>query len=251
MKLNQHSRTPSLHHSRQEAPPGPYSGVEIANRFFSGTGGSYNLIVNLCTLGFDQWWKERLLRKIPADPCRIVDQACGTGILTFKIARRFPTCRVTGVELRDEYLDLARAKAKTLKCNNVDFILGRAEDVVVKGPVDCIISSYLAKYAELKSLIRNAGNMLRREGMIVMHDFTYPRGSYFARLYEFHFRILQRFGSAWFPEWKTVFFNLPGFLRRTRWAPQVLAELRADGFTRIHCESLTWGTSAIVTAVKE
>ena len=228
-----------------------YIGVEIANRFFSGTGGSYNLVVNLCTLGFDQWWKERLLRKIPPNPSHIVDQACGTGILTFKIARRFPSCRVTGVELRDEYLNVARTKAGKLKYNNVDFILGRAEDVVVEGPVDCIISSYLAKYAELGSLIRNAGAALRRGGMIVMHDFTYPRGSLFTRLWEFYFRILQRFGSAWFPEWRTVFFDLPGFLRRTRWQPEVLAELRAEGFTRIRCESLTWCASAIVTAARE
>jgi len=229
---------------------GKYSGVETANRFFSGTGSSYDLIVNLFTLGFDLWWKERILKKIPARPSHIVDQACGTGILTLKIAQRFPSCRVTGVELRDEYLDIAKSKAAAMKVKNVEFLLGRAEDILVDGPVDCITSSYLAKYAELDLLICNAGTMLRPSGVMVIHDFTYPRGSLFPRLWEFYFTILQRVASMRFPEWKIVFFELPGFLRQTRWPSEVLAGLQANGFTRIRSESLTWGTSAIVTAVK-
>jgi demethylmenaquinone methyltransferase / 2-methoxy-6-polyprenyl-1,4-benzoquinol methylase len=227
-----------------------YSGVEIANRFFEGTGRSYDLIVNLCTMGFDLWWKERLLRMVPAKPSRIVDQACGTGILTFKLARRFPSCRVTGVELRDEYLDLARAKANALKLSNVDFVLGRAEEVVVQGPVDCIVSSYLAKYAELRSLVGNAGTMLRRGGTLVMHDFTYPGGNLFPKLWKLYFKMLQSAGAACFPEWKTVFFELPGFLGRTRWVSETLAELRGNRFGRIRYAPLTWGASAIISAVK-
>jgi len=227
-----------------------HSGVETAERFFSGTGSSYDLIVNLCTLGFDLWWKQRILRKIPSRPLRIVDQACGTGILTMKIAQRFPACRVTGVEMRNEYLALAKRKAKSLEVRNVDFILGRAEDVLVDGPVDCITSSYLAKYAELDALVRNAVTMLLPGGVMVMHDFTYPRGRLFPRLWEFYFRILRTAGASWFPEWKTVFFELPGFLRQTRWVSKALSELNLNGFTRIGTESLTWGTSTLVTATK-
>lgn len=228
----------------------PHSGVDTADRFFSGTGLSYDLIVNLCTFGFDLWWKERMLRKIPARPIRIVDQACGTGILTFKIAQRFPACRVIGVELRNEYLQQARNKATALKLGNVDFILGRAEEARIDEPVDCITSSYLAKYAEVDPLVRNAGAMLRPGGVMVMHDFTYPRSHPFARVWELYFRILQQFGSLFFPEWKTVFFELPGFLRQTRWVSEVRAALSANGFVRVRTEFLTWGTSAVVTAVK-
>jgi demethylmenaquinone methyltransferase / 2-methoxy-6-polyprenyl-1,4-benzoquinol methylase len=228
-----------------------YPGVEIANRFFEGTGRSYHLIVNLCTVGFDLWWKEKLLRAIPPNPSHLLDQACGTGILTLKVARRFPSCRVTGVELREEYLDFARKKAGKSNRPNVDFILGRAEDVVLDSPLDCILSSYLAKYAEVKRLIRNAASMLRRGGVMVMHDFTYPRGVLFSRLWKAYFKILQQFGAPCFPEWKTVFFELPGFLRQTRWTSDVVTELRANPFHSIRSESLTWGAAAMVRAVRE
>jgi demethylmenaquinone methyltransferase/2-methoxy-6-polyprenyl-1,4-benzoquinol methylase len=227
-----------------------HSGTRTAHRFFAGTGSSYDLIVNLCTLGFDVRWKEQILSRIPSDATAIVDQACGTGILTFKIARRFPGCRVTGVELRDEYLDIARAKAGAMKLKNVEFALGRAEEVRVGAPIDCITSSYLAKYAELGSLVRNAKAMLRPGGILVAHDFTYPFGAGFARLWELYFRMLQTVGPRVFPEWKTVFDELPEFLRQTVWVAELRQALEEQGFTAIRVESLTWGASAVVTATR-
>jgi demethylmenaquinone methyltransferase/2-methoxy-6-polyprenyl-1,4-benzoquinol methylase len=223
-------------------------GVDMARRFFSGTGSSYDLIANLCTVGMDLLWKAKILEKIPSKCRHIIDQACGTGILTFKIARRFPYCRVTGVELRDEYLNVARERAKTMRLRNVEFILGRAENVRLEDPVDCITSSYLAKYAELGSLIRNAKAMLRHDGLLVMHDFTYPPGFKFSRLWEMYFKILQSIGARLFPEWRTVFCELPGFLRQTRWVAELLEKLEANGFTLRSIESLTLGTCAIVAA---
>ena len=131
---------------------GIYPGVALAHRFFSGTGASYDHIVNLCTFGVDRWWKKKILSAVSPGPVRIVDQACGTGILTFKLATRFPQAHVIGVELREEYLTIAKQKAAALHLNNVDLILGRAEEVCLSN-IDCITSSYLAKYAEIPKLI--------------------------------------------------------------------------------------------------
>ncbi len=223
-------------------------GANLARHFFAGTGASYDLIANLCTVGMDMAWKARILQKIPANCRHIVDQACGTGILTFKIAKRFPSCRVTGIELRDEYLNVARRKAKAMRLGNAEFILGRAEDVQMDAPVDCITSSYLAKYAELGSLIRNARSMLRHEGLLVMHDFTYPPDFKFSKLWEMYFKILQSMGARLFPEWKIVFHELPGFLRQTRWVSELVGTLEENGFALRSIESLTLGTSTIVAA---
>lgn len=223
-------------------------GVETARRFFSGTGSSYDLIANLCTFGFDFWWKRKILREIPPNPNRILDQACGTGILTIQIARRFPRCRVIGVELREEYLNIARNRASRLKLNTVEFHLGRAEEVVLQGSLDCITSSYLAKYAELPTLIFHAAEMLRPGGVLIMHDFTYPSGRFFLRLWTFYFRILQSLGAWAFPEWKTAFRELPAFLESTRWVDDLVRCLKENGFSRIRAERLFMNTAAMVVA---
>ena len=226
------------------------SKLEVVQRFFSGTGFSYDRVATLGTFGFDKYWKKRIMEQIPAHPACIIDQACGTGILTLKIAGRFPDCRVIGVELRDEYLTIAREKARTLGISNVDFILGRAEDVMLEGGCDCITSSYLAKYAELETLIQNAGRMLRPGGLIIMHDFTYPSNPVFIPLWQIYFQLLRIIGNRIFPEWRTVFDELPAFLRQTTWVSESLSILKENGFSDITTRSLTFGSAAIITARK-
>ncbi len=223
---------------------------ELVHRFFSGTGPTYDYVANLCTFGFDLWWKRKILEEIPGSSRRIMDQACGTGILTLKIARRFPHCHVTGVELRNEYLDMAREKVRRLKLQRVDFIQGRAEDVFVNDIFDCITSSYLAKYADLPLLVSNAHKMLRTGGILAMHDFTYPSHQVFARIWGFYFKLLQRIGGAIVPAWKTAFSELPGLLRESPWVPELVLSLKENGFTDVRIRSYTLGTCAMVTARK-
>jgi demethylmenaquinone methyltransferase/2-methoxy-6-polyprenyl-1,4-benzoquinol methylase len=190
------------------------------------------------------------LARIPEDPKHIIDQACGTGIVTMEIARRYPGCQVTGVELRDEYLQYARAKARTQRRANVDFVLGRAEDVLLDELCDCIASSYLAKYAELPALIANAWKMLRPGGVMVLHDFAYPVKPVYRLGWRAYFAILKTIGKRVAPEWKTVFDELPSFLRQTRWVTESKSLLEANGFCDITTESLTFGAAAIVTGRK-
>ncbi len=226
------------------------SKAELVHRFFSGTGPSYDFMVNLCTLGFDRSWKKEILERIPEGSMRVLDQACGTGILTFKIAQKLPLCRVVGVDLTEEYLNIANEKARRQKLGNVQFILGKAEEVLLRQKFDCITSSYLAKYAELGNLIQNATKMLRNGGVLIMHDFTYPPNHAFARLWEFYFRILQEAGKWKYSKWQAIFYGLPRLLRETKWTTELIYFLKGNAFSDISIQSLTLGTSAIVTAKK-
>ncbi len=225
------------------------SKLDVVERFFSGTGCSYDRVAIICTCGFDRYWKKRIIAAIPPRSLRILDQACGTGILTLAIARAVPGCRVTGVELRDEYLDIAREKARSAGILNVDFLLGRAEDVTVE-ECDCITSSYLAKYADIGLLIASASRMLRPGGVMIVHDFTYPVHPLFRTVWHAYFQLLQTVGGRIWPEWRTVFHELPQFLRESTWLPDTVAALREHGFNDITSESLTFGAAAIVMARK-
>ena len=225
-------------------------GIALVHQFFPGTGSTYDHIVNLCTIGFDRWWKKKMLEKVPVETTRILEQACGTGILTVQIARKFSHALIIGVDATEEYLAIAKEKAARMNLDNVHFILGRAEDVLLDQGFDCITSSYLAKYAELGDLIRNVRNMLRDRGVLVMHDFTYPSNHLFAYAWELHFKLLQTIGAWRYPQWKAVFDGLPGLLRETKWTGELMRSLRENGFSDITIESLTFGASAMVTAKK-
>ncbi len=225
-------------------------GVEVVHRFFRGTGATYDFMVNLCTLGFDGSWKKKILAGIPRGSVRVMDQACGTGILTLKIARELPGGQVVGVELLDEYLAIAKEKTKDLAFNNIEFILGRAEEVLLDESFDCITSSYLAKYADLNALVQNMRKMLRPGGVLIMHDFTYPSSRIFVQIWKLYFKFLQTIGSWKYPQWRTIFYGLPELLQETKWTTELIQFLRENGFSDIHIQPLTFGTSTIVTATK-
>jgi demethylmenaquinone methyltransferase/2-methoxy-6-polyprenyl-1,4-benzoquinol methylase len=155
---------------------------------------------------------------------------------------------VIGVELREEYLNIARNRASQLNLSHVEFHLGRAEEIVLQTGIDCITSSYLAKYAELGTLVLHAKKMLRPAGVLIMHDFTYPSGGFFLRLWKFYFRILQSVGACAFPEWRTAFHELPALLQSTRWVDELLSCLKENEFTDIRVKRLFMNTAAMVAA---
>ncbi len=224
------------------------SKLALVHDFFSGTGPTYDFIVNVATLGIDHWWKRTIIGAIPTEPNRVLDLACGTGILTFAIARRFPHCQVVGVELRDEYLQIARAKAESLGLKNVEFVLSRAEDYASEQNFDCVVSSYLAKYADLPLLTRNTKNMLTEGGLLLMHDFTYPPNAILVGIWRVYFKLLQLFGTPLYPAWREIFYGLPDLIERPRWRDELLSALDANGFETIRSRNLTLYGSAIVTA---
>lgn len=224
--------------------------LERVHRFFSGTGATYDFMVNFATFGIDRRWKRRIVERLPPNPTRVLDLACGTGILTLAIARHYPNCRVVGVELRDEYLEIARTKARKLGTRNVEWVLGRAEDYRSSVPFDCVCSSYLAKYADLRRLTRNTKDMLVGGGLLLMHDFTYPPKAYLAWIWRCYFKILQLAGSRLFPAWREIFYGLPRLIEETRWVPELQEALRENGLERTRMEYLTACGSAIITARK-
>lgn len=226
------------------------SRLELVNRFFAGTGASYDFMVNAATFGIDRLWKRRIVELIPPDSSRILDFACGTGISTLAIARRFPKAQIVGVELRDEYLAFARQKVKDQQLSNIEFVLSRAEDYHSDQPFDCITSSYLAKYADLKQLIPANRDMLKPGGVLIMHDFTLPPKAHLLAVWRFYFASMQRLAVPLFPSWREIYHGLPQLIETTRWLPVLMKTLYDNDFTEIRMQYLTLYGSAIVTARK-
>ncbi len=224
--------------------------IELVERLFSDTGTTYDLIVNLFTGGMDKLWKRKMLVQLPPDSQRVVDLAAGTGIVTFAIARRYPNCQVIGVELRAEYMDIGRARAARERIDNVEFVLSRAEDVQLPYTVDAITSSYLAKYADLPRLAHTMHQLLRPGGLVVTHEFTYPTPAVLGWAWEVYMLFLRVVGSRLFPQWSTIFHELPRLIRHATWIEDMTQALEAEGFVDIRFERLTLGGAGLITARK-
>jgi len=233
-------------------PPSPSDPrLDLVERFFRGTGSTYDFMVHAATFGIDRLWKRRMGRVVHERvgmPRAILDLACGTGLSTFAFARAFPNCRILGVELRDEYLQRARAKRERGRYPKVEFVLSRAETFETTERFDVVSGSYLAKYADLPLLVERSREWLVPGGLFMMHDFTLPPHPAVLAVWRGYFWVLQTIGSRLFSSWKAIYEGLPELIERTRWTSELTALLRERGFQDVTCEWLTLWGSSIITA---
>ena len=222
------------------------NGHLIATRFFSSkNASSYDKIVRLTTFYQDSSWKKEMMRFLNGKNEQILDLACGTGILSSFIHNGSASAKIFGTDLTYEYLKLAKNRQSYALLTNslAEFLPYKDESF------DVIVSSYLVKYAELSTLVREHWRVLRKGGIIIIHDFTYPNTRIMKVLWHFYFQILNELGKVIRP-WREVFSNLDKLIQQNPWVNNLVRELDIVGFTSISKKYYTYGTSAIVYAKK-
>ena len=225
---------------KQESPKA------LVREFFGNTAGSYEKVVSLTTFGMDAIWKKEIIKKIPK--CNsILDLACGTGILTFEIAEKFCDSKITGIDVTESYLNVARKKLNPNQ--KISFLLCDAEKMDLTTKFDCIVSSYIPKYCLPSVLIENCLNHLNPGGTIILHDFTYPQNIVVKTLWNLYFVILKVAGQL-APNWKDVFENLPKLIKSSDWLNDYKNVMKRNGL-HVQIDYLTLCSSAILTGTKK
>lgn len=219
---------------------------ELVPRFFEKTAYSYDRIVNLTTFGKDEYWKNEIIKQIPKCSS-VLDLACGTGILTFKIAEKLPNAKILGIDITKSYLEIAQKKLRSNQ--KVSFLCIDAEKLKLDQKFDCITSSYIPKYCNVENLIEMCMNHLNPGGRIVLHDFTYPKSKIMRTLWNLYFVVLHIVGN-FLPRWKDVFVELPKLIRRSRWLDDCENTMKKYDL-QINKQALTLHTSSILTGIKK
>ena len=196
----------------------------LVSKFFTNTSDSYDKVVHWTTFGRDRIWKKEILNKIYGKS--ILDLACGTGILTRMIAQRFPHTDVIGVDMSMRYLDVAILNSESFR--NILFIHQDAEKLELDQRFDSIISSYIPKYCDAKTLIKKCVTHLNPNGVIILHDFTYPRNIFVRMIWNFYFILLRLIGY-FIPTWKDAFIILPKLIRSSTWLKDYISAMKEVG----------------------
>ena len=221
------------------------SAKNLVPKFFDETGTTYDGVVSYGTLGKDKYWKKKILQQI-SNGNSFLDLACGTGILTRKIAEKFPNAKIVGIDITKSYLDVAKKNSNSF--DNISFILDDAEEFKLDSKFDCITASYLPKYCDPEILVKNCVAHLKPGGKIIFHDFTYPKNPSVRGLWNFFLTFLRLVG-CFIPSWKDALIGLPKLIRRTKWLDSYSDVMGKNGL-KVNHQYLTYGASAILTGAK-
>jgi demethylmenaquinone methyltransferase/2-methoxy-6-polyprenyl-1,4-benzoquinol methylase len=150
---------------------------------------------------------------------------------------------VTGIDLTFEYLVTLKHKL------NAPIAQGTAEVLPYRDETfDAVVSSYLAKYVNVQKVVDECWRVLRPGGIVLFHDFTYPRGVV-RSLWNIHFELL-RLAGRFVASWKVVFEELDNVIKESDWADRTITALRDKRFQNIDFSYYTGGTSAMASAEK-
>lgn len=210
----------------------------------------YDLVTRALSLGRDQAWKRALLESLPSDPTPVcVDLACGTGDVSFALARRYPRGTVCGIDLTPEMLQIAEARNRF---PNVRLELGDMHQLPFpSASIDIVTGSYALRNAPaLTVALEEVHRVLRPGGTAAFLDFSKSPHWLSQRL---SFAVLYLWGSFW----GLVLHRQPAvyaYIAKSLWhfpdRKAIRRELSKVGFAEVFSRKFYCGTLEIITVRK-
>jgi demethylmenaquinone methyltransferase/2-methoxy-6-polyprenyl-1,4-benzoquinol methylase len=147
------------------------------NRMFAIIAPRYDFITRFLSYGMDGSWKSRLVRMLDLRGHeRVLDIACGTGDISFALARNLPRGEVVGLDITQGMLDIAEQKRRDAGAGNLSFIRGD----IMKLPFpdsafDCVTGGYaLRNVPDLSGALQEIARTLKPGGRVYSLDFGHP-----------------------------------------------------------------------------
>lgn len=221
------------------------SAKNFVPKFFGKTASTYDKVARWTTLGKDDYWKKEIIKKIH-EGNSFLDLACGTGILTRKIAEKFPNAKIIAIDISEDYLVMAKRNSASYK--NISFIHQDAERLNLDSRFDAIISSYIPKYCDPEVLVKICAVHLNPGGRIILHDFIFPKNKIIRKIWNAHF-VLLKFLGYFIPSWREAFTELPKIIRSSNWLSNYENEMKKNGL-HVNHQNFTYKTSAILIGTK-
>jgi demethylmenaquinone methyltransferase/2-methoxy-6-polyprenyl-1,4-benzoquinol methylase len=187
-------------------PSGPDAGQ--IQKLFASISTRYDFANRVLSLGFDQWWRRRLIRgcleRTPS-PREVLDLACGTGDVASALQKM--TDSVTGGDLSKEMLEQAKAKNPHVRWIELDATRlpfeNQTSDLIT-------IAFGLRNVSDPATAIREMYRVLRPGGVIGILEFGNPGNSILGRM-------IQLINRAWLK-------TLGGKITGHPWAYQYLSK---------------------------
>jgi len=115
------------------------------------------------------------LRHLPIAPSDcVLDVGCGSGSMARLIARSFPRAEVIGVDVREQYLDFAEARARDERLGNVSFRRGDVFELpFADGTFNVVWAKYFMQWLkEPENALAELKRVTKPGGFVVSCDYA-------------------------------------------------------------------------------
>jgi demethylmenaquinone methyltransferase/2-methoxy-6-polyprenyl-1,4-benzoquinol methylase len=197
------------------------------------------------SFGQDPRWRRALVDAVDPRPGdRVLDVACGTGLVTRALAQRGAT--VVGLDQSEDMLSRARARAAP----RVTFVRGEAERLPFEaGSFDALTFTYLLRYVDdPAATMRELARVVRPGGRIGMVEFGIPTSRPLLAAWRAYTRvglplIGRAAGAAWVEVGRFLGPNIEEFHTQQ---PDLVALWQGAGIRDVRVRRMSFGAGLVM-----
>lgn len=203
---------------------------------------TYDRLNRLMTLGLDRRWRKRALRGIQGN---VLDVACGTGDMAVSLVER--GCTVTGIDLSEEMLAIARQKAPM-----VTFMIADAEHLPFPdASFDAVTCAFgVRNFVHLEQGLNEMLRVLKPGGQLVILELATPDSPLVKPFYNLYTRRIIPWLGSRIAGNREAYTYLPASIERFPKGDAFLEKIRNSQFPILNCRQrkLTFGVCRLYTA---
>lgn len=207
----------------------------------------YDLLNRLMSLGIDRLWRRSVVRRAKGAKS-ILDVATGTGDMAMALARNNKKARITGVDISEGMLDIAREKiARKGLVKRVTFVHGAAEELPFKdAQFDAVTVAFgVRNFENIAKGVEQMLRVTRKGGKVYVLEFSTPKSKFFGTIYHLYFhKIVPLLGGCISGD-KKAYDYLPRSVEEFPTEQNFVEIMRRVGYESVEVVRLTFGVANI------
>ena len=244
-----------MNKSKRSLPTFKHSGdgkKEFVEKMFDDISPRYDFLNHFLSLGIDKFWRNKFLNKLNIQNGKtILDVACGTGDIGFKILNKYDV-KLINIDLSKNMLDIAKEKAEKKNYTNIQFIKGDAEALPLEdNSIDCLTISYgFRNISNHEDALNEFYRVLKSGGILGILEFSIPNSILFGVLFKFYFHHVLPFIGGIFAR-SDAYKYLPESVDFFPSRKEIVKKITHAGFKQPKFLDITFGVSTIFLGQKD
>lgn len=242
----------------------PYNATEAKGKqvgeMFDSIAPSYDLMNTLMTGGLHKHWRNKALKMAAAmlpkgEPTKILDVACGTGDVTFRLHKMFPKAHITGLDLSPGMLWVANGKLEWWDQKTQELISFMEGDCLhMPFPDDTFnlvtVAYGVRNFERLRDGYREMCRVMKPGGVLCVIELSEPKNSLIKSGYRMYARNVIPLIGKWVSHDNRAYSYLPESIAACPQRGDMTQLMAEAGFSSPQFKSLTLGVVTIYTAIK-
>ena len=226
---------------------------EQVEEMFDSIAPAYDFMNTAMTFGLHRRWRDKALKRLRdagGSTLRVIDLATGTGDVAFALSRLFPEAEITGVDLSEGMLEVARKKQR--EGDRILFESGDCLDLKYPdGSFDKLTIAYgVRNFEDLARGFREFHRVLTPGGTAMILELSRPENPAIRLGYDIYSRGLIPLVGRMVSKDSRAYSYLPESIKAMPPRSRIAEMLREAGFSDVSFKSMTMGVVTCYLATK-